>query len=121
MVTQRGDGPSPSKPRAVRKRGAAGDDGTGSHWSGLTFVNMTPGLGRYFGAETGVLLVHRADEGLPLMDGDVILEIGEQAPADASQAVKLLEEYEPDEPVGFKIWRHGRTFLVEFGFDLPSS
>ena len=99
---------------------AAGEDGTVSHWSGLTFVNMTPTLGQYFGAETGVLLVHRADEDLPLIDGDVILEIGEQAPADASQAVKLLQEYELDEPVALQIWRHGRTFLVEFGFSTPS-
>ena len=82
---------------------------------------MTPGLGQYFGAETGVLLVHNADEDLPLMDGDVILKIGQQAPADAAQAVKLLQGYEAEEPVALQIWRHGRTFLVEFGFDLPSS
>lgn len=119
MVTQRGDGPAPSKPRAVRKRSSAGEDGAVSHWSGLTFVNMTPGLGQYFGAETGVLLVHNADEDLPLMEGDVILKIGGQTPSDALQAVKLLQGYEPEEPVAFQIWRHGRAFLVEFGFDLP--
>ena len=82
---------------------------------------MTPGLGQYFGAETGVLLVHNADEDLPLMDGDVILKIGQQAPADATQAVKLLQGYAPDEPVALQIWRHGRAFLVEFEFDVPGS
>jgi len=49
----------------------------------------------------------------------VILKIGPQAPADASQAVKLFQEYEPDEPVTLQIWRHGQALLVEFRFDLP--
>ena len=64
-----------------------------------------------------MLLVQNADEDLPLMDGDVILKVGQQAPADASQAVKLLQGYAPEEPVALQIWRHGRTFLVEFGFN----
>ena len=85
--------------------------------TGLTFVNMTPRLGEYFGAETGVLLVHCADEDLPLLGGDVILKIGKQAPADASQAVKLLQGYEADEAVELEIWRHGLRFLVEFEFN----
>ncbi len=117
LATQGGDGVSPSKQRAVRKRSSALDRGAVSHWSGLTFVNMTPGLGQYFGAEIGVLLVHRADKDLPLMEGDVILKIGRQRPANALQAVKMLEGYEPDQPVAFDIWRHGRSFLVEFDFN----
>ncbi len=124
VVEDRGAG-NPANPRQAvrernRRRSSALADGAVSHWSGLTFVNMTPGLGRYFGAETGVLLVHCADEDLPLMDGDVILKIGQQAPADASQAVKLLQGYAPDEPVSLRIWRHGRAFLVEFGLSTPT-
>ena len=53
------------------------------------------------------------------MEGDVILKIGRQRPADALQAVKMLEGYEPDQPVAFHIWRHGRSFLVEFDFNPP--
>ena len=82
-------------------------------------MNMTPALGQYFGVETGVLLVHRADEDLPLIEGDVILKIGRQRPVDVLQAVKILEGYEPDEPVAFQIWRHGRSVLVEFDFNPP--
>jgi S1-C subfamily serine protease len=118
-VTQPGDGFLLRKPRAVRRRSTDLDSGAVSHWSELTFVNMTPGLGQYFGAEIGVLLVHCGIEDLPLIEGDVILKIGRQAPADASQAVKLFQEYEPDEPVTLQIWRHGQALLVEFRFDLP--
>ena len=69
------------------------------------------------GPETGVLPVHHTDKDLPLMEGDVILKIGRRRPADALHAVKILEVYEPDEPVAFQIWRHGRSFLVEFDFN----
>ena len=82
-------------------------------------MNMTPGLGQYFGAEIGVLIVHSADKDLPLMEGDVILKIGGQRPTDASHAVNLLQGYKPDEPVALQIWRHGRAFLVEFEFNPP--
>ncbi len=119
QTTQGDDGVSPSKPRAVRKRSSALDGGAVSHWSGLTFANMTPELGQYFDAEIGVLLVHRADKDSPLMEGDVVLKIGGQAPTDASQAVTLLQEYGPEEPVELQIWRHGRSILVEFDLNPP--
>ena len=117
QATQGGNGVSPSKPRAVRKRSSVLDGGAVSQWSGLTFVNMTPVLGQYFGAEIGVLLVHRADKDLPLMEGDVILKIGRQTPTDASHAVTLLQGDEPEEPIAVQIWRHGRSVLVEFDFN----
>ena len=120
QTMQGDDGVSPSRPRAVRKRSSALDGGAVSHWSGLTFANMTPELGQYFGAEIGVLIVYRADKDLPLMEGDVILKIGPQTPTDASHAVKLLQGYDLEAPVAFQIWRHGRSFLVEFDFN-PSS
>lgn len=97
-----------------RQRSDVLDGGAVSHWSGLTFVNMTPKLGQYFGAETGVLLVHSRDKDLPLMEGDVILKIGKRAPADASQAVTMLRDYRPGEPVALEIWRYRRSLLLEF-------
>ena len=119
QATQGGDGVSASKLHAGRKRSSTLDGGAVSHWSGLTFANMTPELGQYFDAEIGVLLVHRADKDLPLMEGDVVLKIGGQAPTDASQAVTLLQEYGPEEPVELQIWRHGRSILVEFDLNPP--
>ncbi len=49
----------------------------------------------------------------------IILKIGRQTPTDASQAVTLLQEYGPEEPVALQIWRHGRSFLVEFDLNAP--
>jgi S1-C subfamily serine protease len=106
-------------PEPSRQRSTALDGGAVIHWSGLTFVNMTRGLGPYFGTETGVLLVH-SDERLPLMEGDVILKIGKQALVNASQALSLLQGYDPDETVTVEIWRHGQSILLEFTFDTPA-
>jgi S1-C subfamily serine protease len=102
-----------------RQRSSALDGGAVSHWAELTFVSMTPELGQYFGAETGVLLVHCSEKDLPLMPGDVILKIGQQTPVDASQAVSLLQGYDPNETVVLEIWRYGRPILLEFAFNAP--
>lgn len=88
-------------------------------WAGLTFLNLTPELGTYFGAEKGVLLAHSTEEELPLMEGDVILKIGEQVPADAVQMVELLHQYEPQELVALELWRHGKKYLVELDLYEP--
>ncbi len=90
------------------------------HWGGVTMINLTPSLGRYFGAAKGVLLAHATMEDSPLMDGDVILKIGEQVPVDASQAVALLQEYGPEELVRLSLWRSGRMLLVELDFPTPT-
>jgi S1-C subfamily serine protease len=96
------------------QRVSALDGGAVSHWSGLTFVNMTPLLGQYFGVHTGVLLVHSSDTDLPLLEGDVILKIDRQIPVNASEAVLLLQNYNSDEPVALEIWRYRQSLLLEF-------
>ena len=88
-------------------------------WAGLTFLNLTPELGAYFGAEKGVLLANSTEAELPLMEGDVILKIGEQVPADAMQMVELLHQYEPEEFVALELWRHGKKYLVEMDLYAP--
>jgi S1-C subfamily serine protease len=105
-------------PERTRQHSTTLNGGAVIHWSGLTFVNMTRGLGPYFGAETGVLLVH-SDESLPLMEGDVILKIGQQVLVNASQALSLLQGYDPDEIVTLEIWRHGQSILLESTFNTP--
>jgi hypothetical protein len=47
--------------------------------AGLELVSLTPGLGRYFGADSGLLVLRapRSSE-VSLQDGDVILRIGER-------------------------------------------
>jgi type II secretory pathway component PulC len=79
-------------------------------WGDAELVTLTPGLGRYFGAEKGVLVARAPeDAALGLKDGDVILEIGSREPESGSHAMRILRSYEPGESVEIKILRDRRT------------
>jgi len=75
-------------------------------WGDAEFASLTPGLGRYFGAEKGVLVV-RAPEGssLGLQDGDVIVAIAGREPQDGRHAMRILRSYQPGEAVELRILR----------------
>ena len=79
-------------------------------WGDAEFVTVTPGLGRYFGAEKGVL-VARAPEGaaLGLQDGDVILSIGGREPQSGSHAMRILRSYQEGESVEMRVLRDRRA------------
>ncbi|MBM4219242.1 MAG: PDZ domain-containing protein [Gammaproteobacteria bacterium] len=79
-------------------------------WGDAEFITLTPELGRYFGAEKGVL-VARAPEraGLELRDGDVILAIGGREPQSGSHAMRILRSYQPGESVELRVLRDRRA------------
>jgi S1-C subfamily serine protease len=74
--------------------------------SGLRLAGLTPGLGRYFGADSGVLVL-RATPGNPfgLQDGDVIRSIGGRTPVDQRHARRILGSYAPGEAVVIAVLR----------------
>jgi S1-C subfamily serine protease len=79
-------------------------------WGDAEFVTLTPGLGRYFGAEKGVLVARAPEgEGFGLQDGDVILAIGGREPQSGSHAMRILRSYQPGESVEFRILRDRRA------------
>jgi S1-C subfamily serine protease len=79
-------------------------------WGDAELVTLTPGLGRYFGAEKGVLVARAPeDAALGLKDGDVILAIGGREPESGSHAMRILRSYEPGESVELKILRDRRA------------
>lgn len=79
-------------------------------WGDAELVTLTPGLGRYFGAEKGVLVARAPeDAGLGLQDGDVILAIGGREPQSGSHAMRILRSYQPGESVELKILRDRRS------------
>lgn len=79
-------------------------------WGDAEFVTLTPGLGRYFGAEKGVLVAHAPDDAaLGLQDGDVILSIGGREPQTGSHAMRILRSYQPGESVELRIMRDRRA------------
>ena len=80
----------------------------------MELATLTPQLGRYFGSETGVLVVRApADGALKLEDGDVILAIDGRQPTSGSHATRILASYQPGEKVTLRIVRQHKTLDLE--------
>lgn len=79
----------------------------------MELATLTPGLGRYFGTDTGVLVVRAPpDRGLGLQDGDVILSIGGRKPIDGSHVIRILGSYDPGEKITLEVQRLHRKVTV---------
>jgi C-terminal processing protease CtpA/Prc len=80
----------------------------------MELATLTPQLGRYFGSDKGVLVVHApADAALKLEDGDVILAIDGRKPESGSHATRILASYQPGEKVTLRVVRMHKTLDVE--------
>jgi S1-C subfamily serine protease len=89
-------------------------------WADMELVELTPGLGAYFGTEEGVLVIRAPrDDTLGLQDGDVILEIGGRAPRDVRHALRILASFAPGEQLELAIMRDQgrRTLEIDFPAD----
>jgi S1-C subfamily serine protease len=87
-------------------------------WGDMELVTLTPGLGEYFHAEEGVLVVRApADTTLGLRDGDVILDIGGRKPADPGHVVRILRSYAPGERLVMSVLRQGEVRQLQA--DIP--
>ena len=79
-------------------------------WGDAEFVTLTPQLGRYFGADKGVLVARAPDDAsLGLQDGDVIVAIGGREPQNGPHAMRILRSYQPGDSVELKILRDRRS------------
>ncbi len=96
---------------AMQDFGVAG----GTHWlldewGDAELVTLTPGLGRYFGADKGVLVARATEDStLGLQDGDVIVAIGGREPQNGRHAMRILRSYQPGESVEIKVLRDRRN------------
>lgn len=80
----------------------------------MELVTLTPRLGRYFGAEKGVLVVRAPrEEGFKLEDGDVILAIDGREPTSGSHATRILSSYQPGEKISIRLMRDHKALNVE--------
>jgi len=106
-------GPRPMMPGMPPMHGfELSDDGHWllDEWGDVEFVTLTPGLGRYFGADQGVLVAQAPEESnFGLQDGDVIVSIGGREPQNGRHAMRILRSYQPGEAVELKILRDRRT------------
>lgn len=84
-----------------------------SPWGNLELVSLTPQLGRYFNTDTGLLVVRAPRDGLPLIEGDVILTIGGATPDTVLDAMRQLRFYKPGDKLVIEVMRDQRGKTLE--------
>lgn len=91
----------------------------GSVWGSLELVALNEGLGRYFGTDSGLLVVSapKAD-GFEIQDGDVIQTIDSREPTDVRHAMRILSSYASGEKVKLGIMRDKKKRTLEV--EIPS-
>ena len=80
---------------------------------GLDLVEVNPGLGAYFGTETGVLVAEvDEDSALGLRPGDVVVGIDGREVEDEEEFRRIFRSYEEGDEIRFRIWRDGGETTV---------
>jgi len=88
--------------------------------AGLELATLTPRLGRYFGAERGVLVLRAPrDAAWQLEEGDVLLAIDGREPTSAQHATRILRSYQGGESLQLRVLRERRTLAL--AVKLPQS
>ena len=83
-------------------------------WGDLELAMVTPRLGKYFGTDTGILVVRAPrDDKMKLEDGDVILSIDGRKPNDPGHALRILRSYATGEKLTMEVMRDKRHHKVE--------
>jgi PDZ domain-containing secreted protein len=81
----------------------------------MEIVQLTEGLGRYFGTDEGLLIVRAPDnKEWKLQDGDVIRSIDGRKPTTVNHAMRILGSYESGETVNIEIMRDKRKQTISF-------
>ena len=92
----------------------------GSAWGELELIELNEGLGRYFGTDTGLLVVNAPEsDAFELQDGDVIQSIDGREPRDVRHAMRILSSYQAGEGLKLGIMRDKkkRTLDIEIPAD----
>lgn len=121
-----GSGVAPHAPAAPRAPAAAIDlrefafwRGNGG-WSDMEVVPLSADLGRYFGADKGLLVIRApSDKTLQLRDGDVIRAIDSREPTSIGHVVRILDSYQPGESLNIEIMRDKRKQTLTV--DIPDN
>jgi S1-C subfamily serine protease len=95
----------------------------GNSWGDMELVELSEGLGKYFGTDSGVLVVSApANDVLKLEDGDVIRSIDGREPTSVRHALRILGSYQPGESLKLDIMRdkRKRTLDIEIPDDRSS-
>ena len=96
----------------------------GVPWAGtglgdLELVQLNKGLGRYFGTDTGLLVVKAPkSDAYELRDGDVIQSIDGREPKDVRHAMRILGSYQAGEMLELGIMRDKKK--VKVSIEIPA-
>ena len=86
----------------------------GGSWADMELVELSEGLGKYFGTDQGVLVVSAPTSGaLELEDGDVIQSIDGREPTSVNHALRILGSYQPGEELELSIMRDQRRRTLD--------
>ena len=105
----------PGAPEFVREfRFERGFPFMGGAWGSMELVELNEGLGKYFGTDSGLLVVSAPkSESLELQDGDVIQTIDGREPTDVRHAMRILNSYESGESLKLGIMRDKKKRTLE--------
>ena len=102
--------PEPPMPPMEPWRGFNMYFSNGGRWGDVQLVTLTPGLGKYFGTDKGLLVLRAPkDSALQLQEGDVIMQVGGRDPGSPPHAMRILSSYGPGENVKVDIMRKGKA------------
>ena len=92
----------------------------GNVWADMECVELNEGLGKYFGTDTGVLVVSApASDALQLEDGDVIVSIDGREPTSVRHAMRILGSYQAGESLEIQILREKKKRTLKI--DMPDN
>lgn len=88
--------------------------GNRSGWGDMEVVELTAGLGRYFGAKEGLLVISApASNAFQLQEGDVIIKIDGRKPSSVNHCMRILGSYQPGEMLVLNIMRDKQPETIE--------
>ena len=83
---------------------------SGNGLGDMELVELSEGLGRYFGTDSGLLVVSAPESNtLQLQDGDVIQSIGGREPNSVRHGMQILGSYQAGEKLEIMIMRDKRS------------
>ena len=83
-------------------------------WGDMEVVELTAGLGRYFGTDSGLLVISApASNAFQLQEGDVIQSIDGREPSSVNHCMRILGSYQPGEKLVLNIMRDKKRMSLE--------
>jgi len=106
---------APKAPKAIEAfRMEFGFPWAGSGLGELELVELNEGLGRYFGATSGLLVVSAPkSDAFEIQEGDVIQSIDGREPRDVRHAMRILSSYQSGERLKLGIMRDKKKKTLE--------